>query len=327
MRLPIPPHFDSLLFFLLLGTAQAAFDCNKVVAKGAEFHLSKLGGLHHVSWVRESESGLGVKNTTFNINLCAQLDYKGSSEAERKKCLPGTRICGVREETFDDTGNTEILQYIPIVRDYTHDGANLNNKATRLSTSESHSDSQKEGLRLKWGGGKFQDRPQQAIIEFLCKKDDEDRRRRLGRRDDDGNDEDKGKDKEKEKPEWKAARTTDDGVGGTIEFLSYKEDTLRLDWHTPFGCEDAKDAPADSGSGGGGGWGFFSWLFFLGFIGLLLYFVVSAWVNYNRYGAQGWDLIPHADTLRDLPYILGDWWRKIVGTVSGGGSRGGYSAV
>ena len=324
MQLRKPSHADLLLISLLFSTGYAKFDCNKVVAKSAEFHFSKLAGLHHVSWIRESDTGLGVKNTTFNINLCAQLDYKGKTDAERKKCLPGTRICGVEEETFEDTGNTEVLEYIPIVRDYTYDGANLDDKTTRLSKSESHSDSQKEGLRLKWGGGKFQGHAQQAIIEFLC-KDKEERRRRLGRRDDDDDDDDDA-DKEKDKPEWRAARTTDDGAGGKIEFLSYKEDTLRLDWHTPFGCEDAKDAPADGGSGGGG-WGFFSWFFFLGFIGLLLYFVVSAWINATRYGAQGWDLVPHADTLRDLPYILSDWWRKIVGTFSGGGSRGGYSAV
>ena len=170
----------------------------------------------------------------------------------------------------------------------------------------------------------------------MCQRDDDKLRRRDDNEDGDKDGDEKRPDEgdDKTRPEWEAAKKTEDGSGGTIEFLSYEDNTLRLDWRTKYGCEnfkgdgdDASDGDGDSGGGGGGRWGFFSWLFFLGFMGLLLYFAVSAWMNYTRYGAQGWDLIPHSDTLRDIPYILGDWWRKIVGTVSGGGSRGGYSAV
>lgn len=56
------------------------------------------------------------------------------------------------------------------------------------------------------------------------------------------------------------------------------------------------------------------------------YLVFGAWLNYNRYGARGWDLLPHGDTIRDIPYILKDWGRRVLGMVQGGG-RGGYSAV
>ena len=230
-------------------------------------------------------------------------------------------VCGVEEETFGDIDSTEVIKYVPIARSYAHDGAALEPHRTRLKTAESNADSQKEGLRLQLGGGKVEKRDQKAIIELLCRRDDGKTRQRrsLDSREDD---------EDKSKPEWEAAKKADDGAGGEIEFLSYEEDTLRLEWRTPYGCEDAKDAPKDEdGSSGGGGWGFFSWFFFLGFIGLLLYFGFSAWINYTRYGAQGWDLIPHSDTIRDIPYILGDFWRKIVGTVGGGGSRGGYSAV
>ena len=247
-------------------------------------------------------------------------------------------VCGINGDLKD--GETTVRDYIPIVRQDVHENAHLDAKRTRLKTSDSNTDSQKEGLRLRLGGGKYQKRDQEAIIEFLCKQDGDKVRRRLRSQDDDDDDKDKDKDKDHDddkkdegehKEEWDAARNKDDGVGGEIKFLSYEEDQLRLEWHTPFGCEDAEKGGSgdsgDNGDGGGGGWGFFSWFFFLLFIGVLLYFGFSAWMNYTRYGAHGWDLIPHADTIRDIPYILGDWWRKIVGTISGGGSRGGYSAV
>jgi hypothetical protein len=55
--------------------------------------------------------------------------------------------------------------------------------------------------------------------------------------------------------------------------------------------------------------------------------VFGSWLNYNRYGARGWDLLPHGDTIRDVPYIAKDFGRKIFQTVQGSGSRGGYAAV
>lgn len=50
-------------------------------------------------------------------------------------------------------------------------------------------------------------------------------------------------------------------------------------------------------------------------------------MNYSRYGARGWDLLPHGDTIRDIPYLMKDWGRRVFSTVQGAGSRGGYSAV
>ena len=215
------------------------------------------------------------------------------------------------------------------MRNYEPEGARLEPKKTLLSSSSSNEDSKKEGLRLVVGGGRYNKKSQSAIIEFICKKD-EDPSSRV-RRDDgskNGGENNKDRDSEKEDPpEWKAQMSTDDGVGGTIEFQSYKEEegVLRLNWYTPHGCEDSASKPTTETPSGG--WGFFSWFFFLVFMGLLAYFAVSMWFNYTRYGARGWDLLPHADLIQDLPYILADWWRKIVGTISGGGSRGGYSAV
>lgn len=63
------------------------------------------------------------------------------------------------------------------------------------------------------------------------------------------------------------------------------------------------------------------------FLCVAAYLIFGSWLNYNRYGARGWDLLPHGDTIRDVPYIMQDWIRRVVSTLQGGGPRGGYSAV
>ena len=63
------------------------------------------------------------------------------------------------------------------------------------------------------------------------------------------------------------------------------------------------------------------------FLGIAAYLIFGSWLNYNRYGARGWDLLPHGDTIRDIPYLFQDWLRRVVNTLQGTGSRGGYSAV
>lgn len=63
------------------------------------------------------------------------------------------------------------------------------------------------------------------------------------------------------------------------------------------------------------------------FMATASYLIFGSWLNYNRYGARGWDLLPHGDTIRDIPYLLKDWTRRVLNTVQGTGSRGGYSAV
>lgn len=63
------------------------------------------------------------------------------------------------------------------------------------------------------------------------------------------------------------------------------------------------------------------------FLGIAAYLIFGSWLNYNRYGARGWDLLPHGDAIRDIPYLFKDFSKKVADTVSGGGSRGGYSAV
>lgn len=63
------------------------------------------------------------------------------------------------------------------------------------------------------------------------------------------------------------------------------------------------------------------------FMGVAAYLIFGSWLNYNKHSARGWDLVPHSETIRDIPYLLRDWMRRVVNTIQGGGSRGGYSVL
>jgi hypothetical protein len=63
------------------------------------------------------------------------------------------------------------------------------------------------------------------------------------------------------------------------------------------------------------------------FLATASYLIFGSWLNYNRYGARGLDLLPHGDTLRDIPYLLRDLVRRVLNTLQSTGGRGGYSAV
>ena len=86
--LPRKAIFPTLLslFSLCILTSAVSFDCKKVIAKGVEFKLEALGGLHSVSWSRKEEPG--YMNTTFKIDICNPLKLEGR---ERKECKPGTQ--------------------------------------------------------------------------------------------------------------------------------------------------------------------------------------------------------------------------------------------
>lgn len=178
-----------------------------------------------------------------------------------------------------------------------------------------------------------------------------DRRADDDKKDDDKKDDEKegeGEDKDKDKDK------DDDGVPKEVQLgldknpslvferygLSDSDanvDVLLLTWSSKYVCE-SKAGDGDDGSGGSGdedgdakkpsaSWGAFTWIVILVFLGTAAYLIFGSWLNYTRYGARGWDLLPHGDTIRDIPYLLKDWARRVLNTVQGSGSRGGYSAV
>ena len=151
-----------------------------------------------------------------------------------------------------------------------------------------------------------------------------------------------------EEEQLQAKEDGDDQIGDKSRSLQFKsfapaDDNsyvLKLDWKTRYACDDYLSSKK---GGSSSHWGFFTWfivmyvfLFPIGFyvankgslfLCISAYLVFGSWLNYNRYGARGWDLLPQGDTIRDVPYILQDWFRRVVNTLQGTGSRGGYSAV
>lgn len=165
-------------------------------------------------------------------------------------------------------GNT-----IPIAGEFAHTiGGSLDPKWTRLKTSASNADREKEGLRLEMNGGKFEKVKQKAIIEFICKPDAEDERKRRRdelhssnteeRRDKDEDKDEDADDGDDDEEEDRSGEVTDDGHGGKLKYISWEPENdqtrvLRLQWDTKYACEDAKssnDAKSSSGH-----WGFFTW--------------------------------------------------------------------
>lgn len=139
-----------------------------------------------------------------------------------------------------------------------HGGGYLDTLWQRLKTANSHGDSEKEGLRLTINGGYVVDpetkakRPQKAVIEFLCDKTLEG--------DENLWDPEDKYDGTIEKRE-DASNSTGTGVP-SLTYLKYdksgdKEDTLFLEWHTKYACEDSKKEEDEKKSSNS--WGFFTW--------------------------------------------------------------------
>ncbi|KAF2148443.1 hypothetical protein K461DRAFT_282899 [Myriangium duriaei CBS 260.36] len=325
------------LHLLALATlAQAvSFDCARVRTGGVNFDLSKLGGPHSVSWVVDEPPS--ISNTTFTLDICQPLK-KDSGLQDGEQCPGGTRVCAVERDTNTVENSTQVRRVIPIAGDFTAShGRALDPKITRMKNSASNSDAEKEGIRVEFNGGKYPEksggRTQRAIVQFECDKDrtgneevvkeegmverrEEKEGDKDGDKEGDKDKEDDGKDEDKEKDR-------------SLTFVSYKAedevDVLRLNWRTKYACEEV---PADDDEGNESkGWGFFGWLFIIVFLGAAAYLIFGSWLNYTRYGARGWDLVPHGDTIRDMPYLISDWGRSVKDTLQGRGYRGGYSAV
>ena len=158
-------------------------------------------------------------------------------------------VCAI-ERTVENL--TTVIHPIPIAGEFSHSlGGALNPKWTRMKSSPSNADKEKEGVRLEMQGGKDSDgQEQKAIIEFLCDPSTKnDRRRSLLLAEDEGEpgDDETGEDGDQNGEE------VNDGHGGKLKLVSWdiEEDKkiLRLDWTTKYGCEDFKDDGTGSKSG------------------------------------------------------------------------------
>jgi len=343
---------------LLPQAAWASFDCKDILADGAHFNFKELGGPHVVHW-QESDLAKELEwKYNFTLDICNSLKWhKGGNLAS--ECHHGARVCGIRENIDLATGGNSTITPIDIAGTYTtQTGRGIDAKFENLGNSKSNQDAGREGVRATLNGGRFpfdskrEGVNQRAIIEFVCDKERsglEGDEKDDSPHQDDGKDDEKdgdnkddkkeGDDKKKEgddKKDGKLRRREEksknkcEDTDNSLRFCGYqmenedkdkKVQTLRLEWRTKYAC---LDAPSPDG---GSHWGFFGWFFIIVFLAIAAYLIFGSWLNYNRYGARGWDLLPHGDTIRDMPYIAKDFARKVAGTVQGSGSRGGYATV
>ncbi|KAM3067343.1 type II membrane protein [Clarireedia jacksonii] len=310
------------ILFPLLGTASGNFDCKNIVIDGRTFNLGALDGPHSVLHSVEDyvgEEGKGWTNTTYTIDICKAIVKKGFHQ-----CPGGTRVCGITHVINEAEGSDATKEIIPFAGSLENvGGGSLDAKYERLSASKAHSDAGKEGLRFELNGGFIgrgkDKKSQKAIVEFICD------RNRTGLENLWVPPEPKGKEKMDERDEPTGGAAND----SSLQFFALDKnddvDILRLTWLTKEACEEgSKDDGNDQSSTH---WGFFTWFIIVAFLSTAAYLIFGSWLNYNRYGARGWDLLPHGDTIRDVPYLLKDWTRRVLNTVQGGGSRGGYAAV
>jgi len=265
-----------------------------------------------------------------------------SDRQKSHRCKDGTHVCGTREEIKPDSDDTVVNKVVNIAGNYAHStGRSLDPKWSWIPDSGSHADVNRKGLRLELNGGKDpfdkrRGRKQQAVIELLCDdsvegtEDFESETTLLDRNfpklhrdhdDDDGDDDDDDKGPQ-------GCEDNDAAGNRSLSFCSYgpedDKEVLRLIWRTKYACRGA----AEDGSRGDGSshWGFFTWLIVIIFLGVAGYLIFGSWLNYSRYGARGWDLVPHGDTIRDIPYFIKDFCRNLSNIFTSD-SRGGYSAV
>jgi autophagy-related protein 27 len=137
-------------------------------------------------------------------------------------------------------------------------GGDMNPKFERLKTSASHSDSEKEGVRVEMNGGyrtleSGTHRNQKAIVEFICDRNTEGVENLYDPKDEYAEEKVKRAEGDKE--------DEDDPKSSSLKFVRWDEeegdtDILRLEWRTKYACEDSKgEQDAEKGSH----WGFFTW--------------------------------------------------------------------
>ncbi|GAA5925272.1 hypothetical protein JCM1841_001916 [Sporobolomyces salmonicolor] len=268
--------------------AWATFDCKGLSVDGSSYDLSKLGGVH--TFEVSTPTPPTVTKTQYQLSLCSPLpEHSGSPD---DACPSGTRIC---MSTYSTRPGLEdrLLSVVPIAGDI--NGTDGQAKAIQIEGVKVD-----EAWLLEMSGGQYNGVDQRARIEMRC--------------------------------DQSATETVP-----TVKDYDSKSGVLELKWVTSAACPtsaggndppppskpDEDEPPTDDErEPPSSGMGFLGWFFTLLFLGLIAYFAFGSYNNYTTYGATGWDMIPHRDVWRDLPYVVMDLFKG-----RGGGSRSGYSAL
>ncbi|KAJ5226386.1 hypothetical protein N7468_007611 [Penicillium chermesinum] len=279
----------TFLLSALLPTLASAgtFDCGKIKVNSNTYDFLPLGGVHEISHVSN-----GNETSGYVTNTTYLIDI----------CAPLGKFASHKHP---QDGNGDERWGYSVAGVESGEGA----KEPELKLlKEVNEDLQ--GLRLKIAGGKYRssveakEKAAAAVIDFKC---DPDRSGLEGITTVKNNGEKR-----------RRAEGDESSTDPSLTFKSFAPDDddtyiLKLDWRTRVACDNFQSGKESSSNSV--------------FLGVAAYLIFGSWLNYNRYGARGWDLLPHGDTLRDVPYIFQDWFRRVVNTVQGGGTRGGYSAV
>ncbi|KAJ5704158.1 hypothetical protein N7493_011296, partial [Penicillium malachiteum] len=306
-----------LLSALLSGFASAvSFKCSDIKTSDHTFDLSGLKGTHEVFHSSNETAGF-VTNTTYVLNICDVLH--GAANRGKLTCGTTRNVCGFPKKYRNDSH--QIIEGVFPVAGLDHVGEGSKDP---VATPLREINEDEEGLRLRMSGGEYpvetdKTRPAAAIIDFVCDPDRSGLEGVPSIQDENGDKDMRRRDGED------AVR---DPSLTVKSFGPDADDTyiLKLDWRTRYACYDYQGGNSGDANSSQH-WGFFTWMIILVFLCVAAYLIFGSWLNYNRYGARGWDLLPHGDTLRDVPYIFQDWVRRVVNTLQGSGSRGGYSAV
>ncbi|KAL9028573.1 MAG: hypothetical protein Q9196_003077, partial [Gyalolechia fulgens] len=277
-------------------------DCTDIRDNKQSFDVSALGKPISVMTSQDHfPSPTKMTNTTFTVDICQPL-RKAKGIPTEEDCPNGSRVCGI-VTLINTISNVSVFEgAIAIAGHYILDhGVGLDPQITRLKTSPSASDREKEGFRLELHGLKYPGNnglKQKAVIEFLC----QDQAENKGSEERDLSpitakrkavEEDVVMEADDDEEDHSATgEVADDGHGGTLTYKSYdvvdETKVLSLEWKTKYACENSKGN--DSESKNSNHWGFFTWLIIIVFLTTAAYLIFGSWLNYNRYSARGWDL-------------------------------------
>ncbi|KAL6411177.1 hypothetical protein AUP68_04875 [Ilyonectria robusta] len=290
-----PSQLSAFLLPLLVAPVLGGMTltCENIRVDGHSFDLSKLRGPHSVVTTLYQPSPPRHYNTTYTLDVCGPLKKSGKVSKD-EQCPTGTRVCAIKRLLKENTDTIEDINAIAGNLENAG-GSQFDYTVTRLKTSDSTSDSQKEGLRLVLKGGKHHPigqpstsvREQRAIVEFICDRnktgtegewDAEDKydakkfrlRDEEKKEDGDKKDDDKGKEGDGKDGDDKKEGDTDDEKEHQLKnkdasliwesFTAEKDaDVLRLTWYTQYACESRDDNGSGDDGGEKGSWGFFTW--------------------------------------------------------------------
>lgn len=168
-----------------------------------------------------------------------------------------------------------------------HGGKAFDFTATRLKSSDSVSDSKKEGVRIVMNGGVYEGREQKAVVEMICDKnrtgtegewESEDRydpdgekenqrreeeEKEGDKKEEEGGDKDGDKGKVDDEVGWTERQLKKENAALIWEGYNRQEgsDTLQLTWYTKYACETS--VPDDKPEDASRRWGFFTWMVIL----------------------------------------------------------------